>query len=196
MPDEIAAAWERLAARIKAAFAGLWSSALDASGLPDWAKTALGGRATAAPGQAESRANRPWWGPVGTLPPGEAEGSDPVSDYLQRKLRDLTGALGFQQRVQQPDGSMRLLRPGESMSDAMLSRGAPGATTNNVTTTTNAPVNVTVNATGNSGAEVAAGAERGVRQGLEDALASQRVGRDLGVAFPRTEGAYGTGGGF
>jgi hypothetical protein len=132
---------------------------------------------------------------VGTLPPGEAEGSDPIAEYLQRKLRDLTGALGFQQRVDGPDGVARLLRPGENMSDAMLARGTP-STTNNVTSTTNAPVTVTVTATGNSGAEVAAGAERGVRQGLEDALASQRVGRDLGVAFPRTEGAYGTGGGF
>jgi hypothetical protein len=134
---------------------------------------------------------------VGTLP-GEAEGSDPITEYLQRKLRDLGGVLGFQQRVDGPDGVPRLLRPGESMNDAMLSRDYGRATTNNVTTTTNAPVNVTVNATGNSGAEVAAGAERGVRQGLEDALRlwSQREVRSSLMATPGTEATSRTGGGF
>ncbi|WP_424139998.1 phage tail tape measure protein [Roseomonas chloroacetimidivorans] len=197
-PDEVAAAWERLAARIKAAFSNLWREALDASGLPDWAKTALGGRATASTGQAAARANRPWGGPVGTLPPGEVEGPDPILEYLQRKIRDGLGALGFQQRVDGPDGTPRLLRPGENMNDVLLQRdSARGATTNNMTVTNNAPVEVTVNATGNSGAEIAGAAERGVRQGLGDVLlGADRLARDLAVASPRFEGAAGTGGGF
>jgi tape measure domain-containing protein len=196
-PDEVAAAWERLAARIKAAFSGLWKDALDASGLPDWAKVALGGQATATPEQSAGRANRPWWGPVGTLP-GEADGPDPILEFMKRQFRAAAGAIGFQQRVDGPDGVPRLLRPGESMNDAMLSRDYGRATTNNVTSSVNAPVSVTVNATGNSGAEVAAGAERGVRQGLEDALRdwSMRQAREHLMATPGTEATSRTGGGF
>jgi tape measure domain-containing protein len=197
-PDEVAAAWERLAARIKAAFSSLWSEALDASGLPDWAKERLGGRATATPEQRAARAERSWWGPVGTLPPGEVEGPDPILEWLQSKARDVGGWLGLQQRVEQPDGSMRLLAPGEAMSDAMLRRGAGSSGNVTVTSTVTAPVEVTVTATGTSGAEIAGAAERGVTQGMDQVrLNADRQARDLLSAIPGVEGAGGTtGGGF
>jgi hypothetical protein len=123
---------------------------------------------------------------VGTLP-GEADGSDPILEFMKRQFRAAAGAIGFQQRVDGPDGVPRLLRPGESMSDAMLQRGTPGSNTN-LTVNQNAPVSVTVTAPGNSGAEVAGAAERGVRQGLGDALTDGgRAARDLLIQVPRME---------
>ncbi|EHL99384.1 tape measure domain protein [Acetobacteraceae bacterium AT-5844] len=114
----------------------------------------------------------------------------PFLDVLKQGLRDFTGWLGFRQRVDQPDGSTRLLAPGENMNQAIL--GSMGSRQNNVQVSAPASITVpvTVHATGVSGPEVAAGAASGVRQGVEQALQARdgALARQIRNGIPDTEG--------
>ena len=131
---------------------------------------------------------------------GAQQPAPPPQDHTSRTagdwLTDMLGAIGVRQQVQQPDGTLKLLQPGESMTaavnDALMRRGAAG-TTNNVTTTQNATVtnNVTVNATGTSGAEVASATQRGMGDVLLERFWEDRMARNLRSASPAYEGAGG-----
>ncbi|WP_120010403.1 tape measure protein [Teichococcus vastitatis] len=181
-PDEIIAAWDRLKAYFR-----------------NWAGEAF---ANFPP------AMRKWLGyeggqdakPPQDLPAYGAQAGaltqERITNPLFGKLSDFLGMLGFNRQVQQPDGTMRPLRPGESMLDAMtgsdmIARMRP---TNNTTATQNNTFNqnVTVNATGVSGAEVAAGANAGVDRanaGFNSAM--EQLSRQFRMALPGAEGAGG-----
>lgn len=180
-PDEAAAAWARLKTYLK----GFWNDVT--AEWPAWAKTAIGiegDGAAAVAGAGASLIER------AREPIAEAyRRDDPssIGDWFMRELRDVLGALGVRQRVQQPDGSTQLLAPGQSMNDALLRRTGPAGTAvqNNSATVTN---NVTVNATGVSGPEVASAAQQGINQVLSTGHWFERLAREGAMANPAFEG--------
>lgn len=138
-------------------------------------------------------------GAIGSLAPPPASPSVPQDNAKSFVdiLRDALGSIGFRQQVQQPDGGLLLINPGESMGEAMR-RSAAGSTTSVSATQTNT-INlggVTVNATGPANAETAAAAQAGVgRAAASLAPAQGDLARQLRGAIPGVEGAGGVQGG-
>jgi tape measure domain-containing protein len=189
-PDEIRAAWDQLKEYFRnwagEAFANFPPAFRQWLGIGDQ-------RGEAQPPPQDDRSHGDGWRDYQR----ERFGQVPMGDAIRNWFSDRLGALGFRRQIEQADGTMRPLRPGESMSDAMLSRGLPasGPVTLNQNNTFNN--NTTVTATGTSGAEIAGAAERGVSRGTDDIrLGAGQAARDLLMAIPRTEGASTTGGGF
>lgn len=208
-PDEAIKAWQRL----KDFIANMLDEAT--AGWPQWAREAAGirtngdraairstplgveppatGLPLTAPGQRSDVPAGPGYASrLGSayLRSAQEETWAPFIEVLKQGLRDFTGWLGFRQRVDQPDGTTRLLAPGENMNQAIL--GSMGSRQNNVSVSAPASINVpvTVHATGVSAPEVAAGAASGVRQGVEQALQARdgALARQIRNGIPDTEG--------
>jgi tape measure domain-containing protein len=188
-PDEAQAAWLRLKETVR----NIWTDVR--KDWPDWANWAFDRTVDASVSVGSAV------GPVvQSAGPAVAQAyredsPGPVLGWFEERLRDILGGIGFRQRVEQPDGSMRLLAPGENMNQAILGSMAPRS--NNVTATQNNTINlggVIVNATGVSGSEVAAGTQAGVSRAADSLRPIEgELARRLRTAIPGVEGGGGVG---